>query len=59
MLDRPVSTRYTRTEEQGGDVKQGNKSAETRLLAAVAHGSFVAQGLGILVGVLIYVTQQH
>jgi uncharacterized Tic20 family protein len=39
-------------------VNQENKSTENRLLAAVAHGSVVAQGLGILVGVLVYVTQR-
>jgi uncharacterized Tic20 family protein len=39
-------------------VNQDTKSTETRLLAAVAHGSVVAQGLGILVGVLVYVTQR-
>ncbi len=31
---------------------------ESRLLAALAHGSIVAQGLGILIGVLIYITQR-
>jgi uncharacterized Tic20 family protein len=31
---------------------------EERLLSALAHGSIVAQGLGILVGVLLYVTQR-
>ena len=34
------------------------KSTENRLLAAVAHGSGVAQGVGILVGVLVYITQR-
>lgn len=31
---------------------------EERLLSALAHGSIVAQGLGILVGVVLYVTQR-
>ena len=34
------------------------KSTENRLLAALAHGSVVAQGIGILVGVLVYITQR-
>ncbi len=33
-------------------------SAESRLLAALAHGSIVAQGPGLLVGVLVYVNQR-
>ena len=33
-------------------------SVENRLLAAVAHGSIFAQGIGILVGVLVYITQR-
>ena len=37
---------------------QENKSTENRLLAALAHGSVVAQGIGILVGVLVYITQR-
>jgi uncharacterized Tic20 family protein len=37
---------------------QENKSAENRLLAALSHASIVAQGIGILVGVLVYVTQR-
>jgi hypothetical protein len=32
---------------------------EERLLAAIAHGSVVANGLGILVGVVIYLTQNE
>ena len=35
-----------------------NKSVENRLLATLAHGSVVAQGIGILVGVLVYITQR-
>ena len=35
-----------------------NKSTENRLLAALAHGSVFAQGIGILVGVLVYITQR-
>ena len=31
-------------------MKQENISTENRLLAALAHGSVVTQGLGILVG---------
>jgi uncharacterized Tic20 family protein len=37
--------------------KEG-KTYENRLLAALAHGSVVAQGIGILVGVLVYITQR-
>jgi uncharacterized Tic20 family protein len=37
---------------------QEHSSKEDRLLAAVAHGSVVAQGLGILVGLFVYVTQR-
>lgn len=35
-----------------------NINTENRLLAALAHGSVVAQGIGILVGVLVYITQR-
>ena len=31
---------------------------ESRLLAALAHGSIVASGLGLLVGVLVYINQR-
>lgn len=34
-------------------------SAEERLLAALAHGSVILQGLGLLVGVLVYITQRE
>lgn len=34
-------------------------TTENRLLAALAHGSILAQGLGLLVGVLIYITQRE
>ena len=40
-------------------MKQENKSTESRLLAALAHGSVVAQGIGILVGVVVYITQRE
>ena len=36
-----------------------NRSTEYRLLAALAHGSIVAQGIGILVGFVAYVTQRE
>lgn len=39
-------------------MKSENKSAENRLLAALAHSSVVTQGLGILVGVIVYTTQR-
>jgi uncharacterized membrane protein len=34
-------------------------STEARLLAAVAHGSIVAQGLGLVVGILVYINQRE
>lgn len=34
-------------------------NTENRLLAALAHGSVVMQGLGLLVGVLVYITQRE
>lgn len=40
-------------------MNQENKSAETRLLAALAHGSVVAQGIGILVGIIVYINQRE
>lgn len=40
-------------------MSQENKSAENRLLAALAHGSVVAQGIGILVGIFVYLTQRE
>ena len=40
-------------------MKQENKSTENRLLAALVHGSVVTQGLGILVGVFVYITQRE
>jgi len=36
-----------------------SKNTENRLLAALAHGSILAQGIGILVGVLVYITQRE
>ena len=35
-----------------------NINTENRLLAALAHGSVVVQGFGILVGVLVYINQR-
>ena len=40
-------------------MNQEHKNAENRLLAALAHGSVVAQGIGILVGILVYLTQRE
>ena len=34
------------------------KNTENRLLAALSHGSIIAQGIGILVGILVYITQR-
>jgi uncharacterized Tic20 family protein len=39
-------------------MSQENKSTEERLLAALSHASAVVQGIGILVGVIVYVTQR-
>ena len=39
-------------------MNEENKNAENRLLAALAHASVVAQGVGILVGVVVYITQR-
>ncbi|MBD3210591.1 hypothetical protein GF318_04390 [Candidatus Micrarchaeota archaeon] len=39
-------------------MNQEKTGAENRLLAALAHGSVVAQGVGILVGVFIYITHR-
>jgi hypothetical protein len=33
------------------------RRAENRLLAALSHGSVLTQGLGILVGVIVYTTR--
>ena len=38
---------------------QEEKSIENRLLAALAHGSVIAQGIGILVGVVVYISQRE
>ena len=35
-----------------------NQTTENRLLAALAHGSVVTQGIGILVGVMVFITQR-
>ena len=40
-------------------MNQETKSTENRLLAALAHGSVVAQGIGILVGIFVYITQRE
>jgi hypothetical protein len=40
-------------------MEQDNKSTENRLLAALTHGSVVANGLGILVGVVVYITYRE
>jgi uncharacterized Tic20 family protein len=39
--------------------QQTTLSAEERLLAALAHGSIIAQGLGLIIGILIYITQRE
>ena len=39
-------------------MEQESQSSENRLLAALAHGSAVVQGIGILVGLFIYMTQR-
>lgn len=38
---------------------QDDRNVENRLLAALAHGSVAAQGVGILVGVLVFITQRE
>ncbi len=38
---------------------ESTPGVEARLLAALAHGSIVIQGLGILVGVVVYLTQRE
>ena len=40
-------------------MNQENRDTENRLLAALAHGSVVAQGIGILVGVVIFLTRRE
>lgn len=39
-------------------MNQETRSTENRLLAALAHGAVATQGIGILVGVVVYVTQR-
>ena len=39
-------------------MEQEDRNTENRLLAALAHSSVVAQGIGILVGVLVYISQR-
>ncbi|RPJ37755.1 MAG: hypothetical protein EHM21_17795, partial [Chloroflexi bacterium] len=34
-------------------------TTENRLLAALAHGAVITQGLGLLAGVIVYVTQRE
>lgn len=43
---------------QRDSIMDQETSAENRLLAAVAHGSVVVQGPGILVGLFVYLTQR-
>ncbi len=38
--------------------EQQKPNAESRVLAALAHGSVVATGLGVLVGVMVYLNQR-
>jgi len=40
-------------------MEQGDKTTENRLLAAVTHFSIVVQGIGILLGVYLYVSQRE
>jgi uncharacterized Tic20 family protein len=40
-------------------MNQENRNTENRLLASLAHGSVVAQGIGILVGVVVYFNQRE
>ena len=40
-------------------MNQRNRTTESRLLAALAHGAVATQGIGILVGVVVYVTQRE
>ena len=40
-------------------MNQQNLTTENKLLAALAHGSVVTQGIGILVGVMVYITQRE
>jgi uncharacterized Tic20 family protein len=37
---------------------QDGQNVENRLLAALSHASVATQGIGILVGVLVYITQR-
>ena len=39
-------------------MNQETRSTENRLLAALAHGAVATQGIGILVGVVVYVNQR-
>ena len=39
-------------------MNQETRSTENRLLAALAHAAVATQGIGILVGVVVYVTQR-
>ena len=40
-------------------MSQEGKNTENRLLAALSHGAIVAQGIGFLVGVLVYFNQRE
>ena len=40
-------------------MNQEDRSTESRLLAALAHGSSIFMGLGILVGVVVYTSQRE
>ncbi|MCD6286320.1 MAG: DUF4870 domain-containing protein [Anaerolineae bacterium] len=40
-------------------MNQRNRTTESRLLAALAHGAVATQGIGILVGVVVYVTERE
>jgi uncharacterized Tic20 family protein len=39
--------------------KSTQHSVEARLLAALAHGSVVVQGIGLIVGIVVYVNQRE
>lgn len=47
---------------KGSDIMMAERveqpDQESRLLAAVAHAAVVAQGLGLLVGILVYISQR-
>nr|MBN1229574.1 DUF4870 domain-containing protein [Anaerolineae bacterium] len=39
--------------------EEARMDTENRLLAALAHGSIMAQGLGVVAGIVIYLTQRE